>query len=215
VRIIAFSDVHSRFDQVASALRRAGPADAVIVAGDITQFGTPADVDRAMALWRPLAPVLMAVAGNLDSPEIERHLEDIGVSLNARCRQVGDVAFLGCSASPISIGTPYEIPEENIAERLRRASEQCSGNVPVQVLVTHAPPQGVLDRTTTGVHAGSESVRHFVQREQPLLVICGHIHEAYGQDWLGETLMVNCGPAVRGQHVIIEIGEDGCQTTFL
>jgi Icc-related predicted phosphoesterase len=213
VRIIAFSDVHGRFDEVASALRRAGPVDAAVVAGDITQSGTPSDVDRAMTLWRPLAPVLLAVAGNLDSPEIERHLLDIGVSLNARCRQVGEVAFFGCSAAPVSIGTPYEITEENIAERLQRGAERC-GDAPVRVLVTHAPPQGVLDRTTSGVHAGSEAVRKFVQREQPLLVICGHIHEAFGQEWLGETLVVNCGPAMRGQYAVIEIGEDGCGVTF-
>jgi Icc-related predicted phosphoesterase len=213
VKIVAFSDVHGRFDQVALALRRTGPADAVVVAGDITQHGTPADVDQAMALWRPLAPVLMAVAGNLDSPEIERHLEDIGVSLNARSRQVGGAVFFGCSASQISIGTPYEISESEIAKRLRRAAE-CSGNVPVRVLVTHVPPHSVVDRTTTGIHAGSEAVREFVEHEQPALMICGHIHEAYGQGWLGKTLVVNCGAAMRGQYAVIEIGANGCQVAF-
>jgi len=213
VKIIAFADVHGRFDMVASALRVAGPVDAVIVAGDITQFGLPSDVDRAMALWRPLAPVLIAVAGNLDSPEIERHLEDIGVSVNARCRQMDDVAFFGCSAAPISIGTPYEISEENIAQRLARGAKGAAGAA-TRVLVSHAPPRGVVDFTSSGVHAGSEAVREFVQREQPSLVICGHIHEAYGQERLGATLVVNCGPAMRGQYAVIEIDADDCRATL-
>lgn len=213
MKIIAFSDVHGHFDNVTSVLCGSHPADAVIVAGDITQFGKPSDVDEAMAAWRPLTPTLMAVAGNLDSPAIERHLEDIGVSLNATCRKIGDVAFFGCSAAPISIGTPYEISEENIADRLSRAAVG-SEDAPVRVLVTHAPPYGVLDRTTSGIHAGSEAVREFIEREKPSLVICGHIHEAFGQEWFGPTLVVNCGPASHDQYVVIEIGKDGCQVQF-
>jgi len=213
VRIIAFSDVHGHFDNVTSVLSGTRAMDAVVVAGDITQFGKPSDVDEAMAAWRPLAPVLMAVAGNLDSPAIERHLEDIGVSLNAQCRKIGDVAFFGCSSAPISIGTPYEISEEHIAERLRRAALGTE-DAAVRVLVTHAPPWGVLDRTTNGIHAGSEAVREFIEREQPSLVICGHIHEAFGQDRLGSSLVVNCGPAMHDQYVVIEIGKDGCQVQF-
>lgn len=210
MKLLAFSDVHGRFDNVTLVLSATRDVDAVVVAGDITQFGTPADVDEAVAQWQPLAPVLMAVAGNIDSPQIERHLKKLGVSLNACCRQVGGVAFFGCSAAPISIGTPYEISEDDIAERLQRGAAGAE-NGRLRVLVSHAPPRGVLDWTGSGVHAGSEAVRAFVEREQPTLVICGHIHEAAGQQRLGSTLVVNCGPALRGHYAVIELDANGCR----
>ncbi|MCX7886090.1 MAG: metallophosphoesterase [Verrucomicrobiae bacterium] len=210
MKILAFADIHGRFEKVASVLHAGHKPDVVIVAGDITQFGGPADVDEALRLWRPVAPVLFAVAGNLDTPAIEQHLQNVGISLNARCREVNGVAFYGCSAAPISIGTPYEIGEEEIAARLQQAAAGCK-NAQRRVLVTHAPPHLVLDRTHSGVHAGSRAVREFVERDQPQLTICGHIHEAAGQERLGPTLVVNCGPAMRGHYAVIELDGQGCR----
>lgn len=208
MKILAFCDVHGYFGTVTAVLSGPHRPDIVVVAGDITQFGAPRDIDEAVGAWRPWAPVLLAVAGNMDSPAIERHLDEIGISLNARCREVNGVAFHGCSASQISIGTPYEISEGEIAERLRLAASGCR-RVERRVLVTHVPPRGVLDRTHSGVHAGSESVREFVLREQPELLISGHIHEAAGQERLGSTLVVNCGAAMRGHYAVIELDEQG------
>jgi Icc-related predicted phosphoesterase len=58
-----------------------------------------------------------------------------------------------------------------------------------------------------GTHVGSKSVRDFIEREQPDVVICGHIHEARGQDAIGRSKIVNCGPASKGYYAVIEIGE--------
>jgi hypothetical protein len=213
MKLLALADLHDRFAVVAEAAQRTGQVDAIVLAGDLTTNGTPAEVEPAVKLWRPLAPRLFAVAGNMDSPAIDQALERLGVSINGACQRAGDFAFFGCSASPVSVGTPYEIPESEIAARLERGFSQSAGAA-LRVCVPHAPPRGVVDRAWTGTHAGSEAVRDFIDRVQPDLVLCGHIHEARGQARLGRSLVVNCGPARRGHYAVVELDGQVCSATL-
>jgi uncharacterized protein len=210
MKLVAFADVHDRFHAVTRILQQIDPVDVILIAGDITTNGTPDDVQRAIAAWQPFAPTLLAVAGNMDSPAIDQKLEQLGVSINASCREIGQIAFLGCSAAPISIGTPYEIPEAEITERLERGFAQIQ-QARQCVVVPHAPPRGTVDRTQSGRSAGSQAIREFIDRTQPALVVCGHIHEARGQLREGSTLVVNCGPAYQGHYVLINMDDQTCQ----
>lgn len=214
MRLLALADIHGHFDQVARIAARVGPVEAIVVAGDLTTRGTPADVARAVAVWSKLAPRLLAVAGNMDSPAIDAELERLGVSLNGRCAHVGEVTFFGCSASPESIATPYEIPESEIAARLQRGYAAIPEGA-LAVCVPHAPPRGLVDGAFNGIHSGSRAVREFIERVQPALVICGHIHEARGQARLGKTLVVNCGEARKGHYVVVELSTDTCTAQML
>jgi Icc-related predicted phosphoesterase len=66
---------------------------------------------------------------------------------------------------------------------------------PECVLVTHSPPNGALDTSTTGENLGSESIRAAVIEKRPRLVVCGHIHGCSGRaDRLGDSAVVNAGP---------------------
>jgi uncharacterized protein len=210
MKILAFADVHGRFRTVTATLRRLAPVDLAIIAGDITTFGTPTEVETALAAWCPLVPRLFAVAGNTDSPEIDLTLERLGVSLNGCCHQVDGVAFFGCSAAPVSIGTPYELPESEIAARIERGASQARG-VGRMVFVPHAPPHGAVDQTHRGDHVGSRAVAEFIHRAQPVLVICGHIHEARGWTKMGQSLVVNCGPAAHGHYALVEMTDQECR----
>jgi hypothetical protein len=54
---------------------------------------------------------------------------------------------------------------------------------------------------------GSYSVREFVKRVKPKLVLCGHIHEAVGVDKIGDAMVVNPGPVRQGQCALIDFDE--------
>jgi Icc-related predicted phosphoesterase len=58
----------------------------------------------------------------------------------------------------------------------------------VDVLVTHGPPYGVLDRTIDGIHAGSRALAQATRRVRPRIHLFGHIHEGRGQ--LGQSYNV-------------------------
>ena len=62
----------------------------------------------------------------------------------------------------------------------------------VDILVTHGPPMGILDRTEMGEHVGCEELAVAVRdRIRPRYHIFGHIHEGAGRQHEGETVYVN------------------------
>jgi uncharacterized protein len=207
-RIAYVVDVHDRFDAVSQALEAVAPVDVLLVGGDITTGGTPDDAERAIELWRPLAPRLLAVAGNMDSPEIDARLVELGVSLDGRGVTVENVGFFGTSAAPHSpLRTPYEVDDEELGRRADAGLVDVA-EARVKIFAPHAPPYGTrCDLIRSGEHVGSRSLRAFVDREQPDVVLCGHIHEARAVDRLGTTQVVNPGPVSAGHYALIEVGE--------
>ena len=67
------------------------------------------------------------------------------------------------------------------------------------VFVLHSPPRDTrCDMIGSRVHVGSRAIRAFVEREQPPLVLAGHIHESPRvsssyRDTIGRTVTVNPG----------------------
>lgn len=89
-------------------------------------------------------------------------------------------------------------------------------NVKESVWLIHAPPSGMgLDVCCHGARVGSDAVLQFIEEEQPLVCIHGHIHESpeyNGHKWYQHkenTLCIQCGQLGFDLHYsIIEI-EDG------
>src|SRR5215471_14160848 len=82
VRILYVTDVHERFGVIAQALEKAGAVVVLVVGGDLTTGGTVQEASQAVAAWQTLAPRVLAVAGNMDSPEIDARLVELGVSID-------------------------------------------------------------------------------------------------------------------------------------
>jgi uncharacterized protein len=209
VRIAYVVDVHDRVEAVEQTLAKTGPVDVLVVGGDITTAGSPDDAERAIQRWRTLAPTLLAVAGNMDSPGIDARLVDLGVSLDGRGAVLGeDVGIAGVSAAPHSpLHTPYEIPDEEFGRKAVAGLADLAG-CRVRILCPHAPPYGTAcDRIRSGEHVGSRALRALVEREQPDLLLCGHIHESRGEDTVGATRVVNPGPVFAGHYAVVEVGD--------
>jgi hypothetical protein len=50
----------------------------------------------------------------------------------------------------------------------------------IDVMMTHGPPMGIMDATTTGEHVGCEHLLRAARRCKPRLHCFGHIHEGWG-----------------------------------
>ncbi len=206
MKILAITDVHGAYRTVEAILARAGKIDVFVIGGDFTVFGGPKEVEESVRSWGKFQVPMLAVSGNMDIPEVDRSLEKLGVSINGKGVVIEGVGFFGVSAAPYSpLHTPYEISEEEIGRRIQAGYEQVKG-AGVKIFVPHAPPYKTkVDKISMGLHVGSKAVREFIEREQPHVCICGHIHEARGQDTIGQTKVVNCGLGKSGYYVLIDI----------
>jgi Icc-related predicted phosphoesterase len=209
LRLAYLVDVHGGFEAVPRALAEIGPVDVLVIGGDITTGGTPDDAASAIEEWRPLAPRLLALAGNMDSPAIDARLAELGVALDGTGVQVDDVGLFGVSAAPFSpLHTPYELPDDELERRLENGFADVKDSR-VKVFCPHAPPKDTAcDLLRSGEHVGSPVLRAFVEREQPDVVLCGHIHEARGTDTIGRAQIVNPGPAMAGHYAVVDIDEE-------
>ncbi|PIY60387.1 hypothetical protein COY95_02040 [Candidatus Woesearchaeota archaeon CG_4_10_14_0_8_um_filter_47_5] len=62
------------------------------------------------------------------------------------------------------------------------------------ILVTHGPPYNTAADRLDGQLRGNRSFLRFIKKHQPLLAVCGHLHEnAKKMDYVGNTLVVNPG----------------------
>ena len=209
MRILALSDIHGSYDAVDQILKAEGDFDALLVCGDITTNGTPAEAEAAVRRMQQFGKPVLVVTGNMDPRPLEASMQTLGVSIDGTGRMIGDVGFFGVSAAPFSpLRTPYEISEEEISRKAESGWEVVAA-ARWKVFVPHAPPRDtMMDRIWSGKHVGSTAVRRFVEARQPDVLVCGHIHEARGTDRLGKTRLINCGAAGDGHYAVISIDAD-------
>ena len=208
MKLIAFTDIHGAYDRVEDAMRREEDFDAVVIGGDLTTRGTEQEAAAALERFGRYGRPLFVVAGNMDNPSFDRLFDRLGVGINGRGLLLKDVGLFGVSGSPFTpMHTPYEISEEEIARRAERGFREVRA-ARVTVFVPHAPPhKSMLDAIFLGKHVGSTAVREFIQKRQPHIVVCGHIHEARGIDRIGRSEIVNCGAASLGSYAVIALDE--------
>lgn len=187
MKVLAISDVHRSAHMVRRALDFASNNGLELIAcsGDFQSV-------EAIRLLSSFRGRVLAVPGNMDTGEELEALEEAGISLHGRSYEHGGYLFVGAGA--LNMGWAL------------KSIEGAASTSPKLVLVTHYPPKGCrVDVALTGAHAGSSAVREFIESLRPIACLCGHIHEARGVDWIGETLIVNPGPLARGYAAIVDL----------
>ena len=56
-------------------------------------------------------------------------------------------------------------------------------------------------------HYGSKMARRIIEQYNPILHLGGHIHESWGKDRIGKTILVNPGAVHEGKAAIVEIND--------
>jgi len=206
--ILGLTDIHGATDGFDSFPE----VDLVIVAGDITHFGSRRDAEEVLNSLRCRNIPLLAVPGNCDGADVSNYLEEKGLSLDGKTRSLDGLTVYGMGgAMPGPASTPREIGEEEYERRF--AALENSGDLRGGILVCHQPPYKTqLDRVMGFRHVGSRAVRSFIERAQPILCLTGHIHESAGIDRLGHTTVINPGPFRHGKYTLcrVENGSVSC-----
>ncbi len=208
MKILGITDIHNRIENLQRILKDADQVDLVCLGGDLTNFGTPENAETIVHIAQSNKVPVLAVAGNCDTALIDQRLMELSVSVAGRGMIIKDIGIHGLSATPPWRRGMYEFEEEQLAQQLEVGFSQVQ-NARWHVVLAHVPPRnGKLDRTFFFQHVGSLALREFVDKTQPALVICGHIHESRGVEMLGATTVVNCGAAASGYYALIELEDE-------
>jgi uncharacterized protein len=189
VRILIFSDIHSDLGTLRRLLQT--DADYYVSAGDLVSWER--GLDKCGEILREKAGKVWVIPGNHESSQTNADFcAGNGLrNIHDELFEVGGVWFGGLGySSPTPFNTPGEYSEEQLSRRLSRFM-----GIENLIMICHAPPYGTeLDRVREGVHAGSQSMKYFIESSQPEYFFCGHIHEAEGkQIRIGKTIAINVG----------------------
>jgi predicted phosphodiesterase len=187
IRLVFISDTHGFHDIEVPA------GDVLIHAGDGCNRGTLDEARRwgAFLHAQPHRHKLM-IAGNHDRC-FESDLD------GARRTLPASLVFLhdsGCEVEGMRVwGAPWQPWFLSWAFNLPRGPELASkwALIPdaTDILITHGPPHGILDRTSSGEAVGCEDLRRAIERVRPRVHAFGHIHEGYGTAFVDGTMFVN------------------------
>lgn len=173
-------------------------ADAVVCAGDLAI--KRAGLEEVIATLSDISVPTVLVPGNGESDtELE---EACGAWASARVLhgsgvEIGGVSFWGVGgAIPV---TPFGAWSFDLSEE--EGSTLLSECPRGGVLVSHSPPFGHVDRVEER-HRGSRAVLAAIERVEPVLTVCGHIHACWRQESrIGPTRVINAGP----DGIVVEI----------
>jgi hypothetical protein len=189
VKLLVFSDIHS--DAKALEKLMTVEADYYFCAGDLVNFSR--GLDAMGEILKKRGDRVYVIPGNHESAQ---QTADLCARFGLNDFHGGKIEIDGFHVVGLGYSnpTPFDTPGEYSEEELQERLHAFDGLKPM-IAICHVPPQGtMLDRITNLRHAGSRSMREFLQREQPRYFFCGHIHEAAGaQEKLGATSAMNVG----------------------
>lgn len=187
-RILAFSDMHMSRRCAADICAAAADADLVIGAGDFCNGRQ--GLDAAMEMLWTIEDKAIYVPGNAES------VEELRAATTATVLHGDDYEFAGLKIFGLGYAVPVtpfgswscDLTEEE-AEALLAPMQGA------EILISHSPPKGVVDRSSRGQSLGSTAIRAAIERDQPRFCLCGHIHDSRGQSGtIGATNVHNLGP---------------------
>ena len=178
LKILHLSDTHG----VHRRLRDLPEADILVHSGDFTMSGSEAETLDFLE-WLCDLPYRhkVLVAGNHDACLYGSRLDGLDDNVHYLCGSGVEIEGLKFWGVPMFM-------EDCVSGH----QEQLYAAIPddTDVLVTHTPPYGILDRDA-GILYGSRELLEKVRSARPRLHLFGHIHKAHGTIDDGSTVFSN------------------------
>jgi len=196
VKILCFTDVHNS-DEAIRHLKKefeAHKPELLVCAGDLTTFGM--DFSKTLKKLDFGVPMLI-IPGNHESAwqikSAEKKFKFVR-NIHKKFFSFKDFHFFGFGGSYLTpFNTPFEMKETQIKKLLEKSYKD--GIDSKLVFVSHTPPYKTKADYIGGSHVGSKEIRKFIEKYQPMLNICGHIHENEKiKDKINKTKIINPGP---------------------
>lgn len=177
--IEAISDLHGYYPELPAG------ADIVIIAGDLTANDSPES-------WKPFykwknelnVDAVFITPGNHD-----KACEENGGNLNFSYENLNfysspwSLSFQGMNPKCKAFTCPHE---KGLEEKFAQIPQD------LDILITHTPPYGILDKCQDGKKIGSKALLKAIERVKPKIHIFGHVHEKGGKNTVYEPTGTRC-----------------------
>jgi Icc-related predicted phosphoesterase len=201
MKLLLFSDLHADTEAAKRLVALSEKVDVVVGAGDFANARS--GISKGIEILRQIRVPTVLVPGNNESLKelLDACRSWAGVNVLHGCGiDICGRHFFGLGGGiPV---TPFGSWSWDFSEE---EGEALLANCPPgAVLISHSPPKGGVDVSSSGRSLGSTAVRNAVTRLTPRLVVCGHIHASAGQRAvIGTTPVINAGP----DGIIYELGD--------
>lgn len=188
MKLIIISDTHGEHDSLGKL-----SGDVLIHCGDIG-IGSKPTIDQVLHLdhWFGAQDfkLKMCIGGNHDfalqsSAQRNSSLFKNAEYLEDRAVAFGGLLFYGAPWTPELKDWAYYLNDTELRARWAKIPDE------TDVLITHTPPFGVLDKNSSGRSCGCITLRERVMQVQPRLHCFGHIHASAGTAVEQGTIFVN------------------------
>lgn len=200
LKVLILSDIHNQKITLENILSKAKEIIkrpfAVLISGDITNFGTIEDMSLLLELVSKYSSQIYFVFGNCDPIYDMKKLQTSFFHVESNPQQLEGITIIGFGSA-----------QPKISKKILRKSEKNTENV---CLLTHVPPYGTsADLVSLNRHGGSREIRKIIETHPNIfLSVSGHIHESATISFLGDCCIINPGPVTQGNFAIIEIEEN-------
>lgn len=203
MRILSAGDLHGDAGIVKKLAERAENenVDIVILCGDLTE--SDEKTENMIGPFLKKNKKVLIVPGNHESLATAdflsqfygiKNLHGYSVKLidplkdkNNKNRHIG---VFGCSGVNIGI---HQITDKDAYDILKRGNDYVEDS-DIKIMVTHVHPSGTKIEKFTQFFQGSKAVRRAIDKFQPDVMLCSHVHEAEGlEEKIGKTRVINVG----------------------
>lgn len=208
-KIVAISDTHHKHYYL-----KLPKGDILIHGGDWTYRGERIERMLVLDYLKHISKkykYIVTIMGNHDIGMTKTWFESLhvlpkNVTVLQDCGiEIEGINFYGSPYTPWFGDWGFGEPDEQLAQRFNHIPKK------TDILITHGPAYGILDRNKHGEYCGSKSLYEKIKKLPNLKHhICGHIHEDYGQESIENVTFSNVSILdenyeIKNKPTIIEI----------
>lgn len=206
LKILAIGDLHGDSRQASKLAEKAKKekVDLVIMAGDLT-FAEQS-VDYLVGPFAKRNINVLIIPGNHETVATANFLEKAyspyvknihgkGLKFKDSAHEIG---IFGAGGANIGL---FQLSEPEIYETLKKGFEKIK-DAEKKIMITHVHPSKSLIAKLSNLVPGSEGVRKAIEKFEPDIAICSHLHEAEGiEEKIGKTKVIIVGK--RGKIIVV------------
>jgi len=187
MKFVIISDTHGLHEEL-----ELPEGDVIIHGGDITDHGTKEEVISFLNWFEKLDyEYKIFIGGNHDIYLDENPVDLLELIpenityLNNRGFEINDIKMWGSPTCPDLVDWAFGKHRREMIDHWKYMPTE------IDILITHTPPYGILDKSSLHRSLGCEYLMGKVKEIKPQYHIFGHIHASYGLTKIDDTTFIN------------------------